>query len=130
MRRDRQGEQEQQRLPALASRLSIALQSTLQAGLDHADVCPCRWSRIHDATGRDAKARLWIFKLTHYPTPGWLFFCSKAASAEPHFHIELTPAEASGRFPTRASLASAEWHDRFSPVDRDLPQKPSCSNSE
>jgi hypothetical protein len=47
------------------------------------------------------------------PTPGWLFFCSKAASAEPHFHIELIPAEASGRFPTRASLASAEWRTGF-----------------
>jgi hypothetical protein len=32
-------------LVLLARHSSIALQSILQAGLDHADVCPCRWSR-------------------------------------------------------------------------------------
>lgn len=45
--------------------LWIDQQSTWQAGLDHADVYPCR-SHIHHAIGEDAKARLWILKLTQY----------------------------------------------------------------
>ena len=43
-------------LLALAYRWWSALQSTSLVGLGHVDVCPCRWSRNHDATGRDAKA--------------------------------------------------------------------------
>src|ERR1019366_8084228 len=53
-------------LESLVCRLSSGLQSTLQVGSDHADVCPCRWSRNHDATGWMLKRDLWIFKLTRY----------------------------------------------------------------
>jgi len=42
-------------LPADLTALSSGLQSTSQAGLGHADVCPCR-SHIHNATGGDAKS--------------------------------------------------------------------------